>query len=354
METKKMPLLFAFAVVAAISLFAAGCAQNGSGLSSGQGRAVFTVADAAADMGTVTSVKVTVDRLEVQHAASGWTTVSSTPYTYDLMQLRASKSQSLMADAKLEAGSYGQVRMHISRVTVTDSSGEHEAKLPSNDLKIVGGFEVKPNATTVVTFDFLADKSVHVAGNGKYILAPVVRMQGREDAEVDASSREDVKVTDGRVRTDTEVGMDAEGNVGVGAGIPANANITIDGGTIVVLGLLPRACTADAKICQDGSVVGRQGPDCEFAACPQGCSKEAKTCPGGSVVGRQGPDCEFEACPKENSLAACIAISSQPERLSCIAMWCGSENRDFNKCYNLTDENDKLGCLNKCNPNSNI
>lgn len=27
------------------------------------------------------------------------------------------------------------------------------------------------------------------------------------------------------------------------------------------------ACTADAKICPDGTAVGRQGPNCEFAAC---------------------------------------------------------------------------------------
>lgn len=27
-------------------------------------------------------------------------------------------------------------------------------------------------------------------------------------------------------------------------------------------------CTMDAKICPDGSSVGRQGPNCEFAACP--------------------------------------------------------------------------------------
>ena len=30
----------------------------------------------------------------------------------------------------------------------------------------------------------------------------------------------------------------------------------------------PVACTADAKICPDGSGVGREGPNCEFAACP--------------------------------------------------------------------------------------
>ncbi len=30
----------------------------------------------------------------------------------------------------------------------------------------------------------------------------------------------------------------------------------------------PLACTTEAKICPDGSSVGRTGPNCEFAACP--------------------------------------------------------------------------------------
>ena len=30
----------------------------------------------------------------------------------------------------------------------------------------------------------------------------------------------------------------------------------------------PVACTMDAKICPDGSAVGRSGPKCEFAPCP--------------------------------------------------------------------------------------
>lgn len=28
------------------------------------------------------------------------------------------------------------------------------------------------------------------------------------------------------------------------------------------------ACTMEAKICPDGSSVGRQGPNCEFSPCP--------------------------------------------------------------------------------------
>jgi hypothetical protein len=79
----------------------------------------------------------------------------------------------------------------------------------------------------------------------------------------------------------------------------------------IVGGGEPVFCTMDAKMCPDGSYVGRQGPNCEFAACPGpgamapapsepvACTMEAKICPDGSAVGRQGPNCEFALCPGE-------------------------------------------------------
>lgn len=104
------------------------------------------------------------------------------------------------------------------------------------------------------------------------------------------------------------------------------------------------ACTADARQCWDGSTVGRQAPDCEFAPCPGecepsacgprtspdeprgdcpdgtmsgefcmededgacgwevhqcnvACQDDARVCPDGTVLGRVGPDCEFPECP---------------------------------------------------------
>ncbi|MFH0829156.1 MAG: hypothetical protein V1907_03165 [Candidatus Kerfeldbacteria bacterium] len=35
------------------------------------------------------------------------------------------------------------------------------------------------------------------------------------------------------------------------------------------------SCTTEAKICPDGTAVGRTGPDCEFAACPANTNKNA-------------------------------------------------------------------------------
>lgn len=38
----------------------------------------------------------------------------------------------------------------------------------------------------------------------------------------------------------------------------------------------PQACTEEAKLCPDGSAVGRTGPQCEFAACPSSTGSMAE------------------------------------------------------------------------------
>ncbi|MBI5457781.1 PKD domain-containing protein [Candidatus Kaiserbacteria bacterium] len=40
-----------------------------------------------------------------------------------------------------------------------------------------------------------------------------------------------------------------------------------------------RACTMEAKICPDGTAVGRTGPNCEFAACPGAGAPPSRICP---------------------------------------------------------------------------
>ncbi len=46
------------------------------------------------------------------------------------------------------------------------------------------------------------------------------------------------------------------------------------------------ACTMDAKMCPDGSYVGRSGPKCEFAACPGPSQSDSET--GGENVAKLG------------------------------------------------------------------
>ncbi len=224
-------LLAVFAFVAVVLL--AGCIQAPT---TTQGRAVFTITDAAADMGTVSSVKVTIDSVQVHSATEGWVTVSSTPQTYDLLKLKAEGSQALLADASLKTGTYQQVRLMTSKVVVTDTSGDHEAKLPSGELKIVGELTVNESSTSTATFDFIANESLHVTGNGEYIFAPVVKLETREKADVDASSKANVKITGGTIKANIKVGMDIDGNTGVGLNISKDTKLSIGGGKIKIGG----------------------------------------------------------------------------------------------------------------------
>ena len=199
-----------------------------------KGRVVFAITDAAAKMGSITSIKVTVDSVKVQSAAEGWVTVSSNPKTYDLLMLKAEGKQDLLADIQLKEGKYNQLRLDISKVIVTDSQGEHEAKLPSGDLKINGELVVKASSTSTATFDFIADESLHITGNGKYIMAPVLKLETKEDAQVDVKSDKKVEIKSGRLKTSIKVGMDADGNVGEGLKIPADVEISIDYGVVKI------------------------------------------------------------------------------------------------------------------------
>ena len=64
----------------------------------------------------------------------------------------------------------------------------------------------------------------------------------------------------------------------------------------------PVACTMDAKVCPDGSAVGRTSPNCEFAACP-GAKTGTKECVRGGCSGQiceeagtgTITDCEYSA-----------------------------------------------------------
>ncbi len=72
-----------------------------------------------------------------------------------------------------------------------------------------------------------------------------------------------------------------------------------------------KACTMEAKLCPDGSAVGRTGPNCEFTPCPSEALCEGRTCSTtiapyksgvrGSVL--LGPTCPVERIPPDPACA---------------------------------------------------
>ncbi len=62
-----------------------------------------------------------------------------------------------------------------------------------------------------------------------------------------------------------------------------------------------KACTMEAKLCPDGSYVGRTGPDCAFAACPSDSNVVAKSGIKGMVL--LGPTCPVLRDPPDPGCA---------------------------------------------------
>jgi len=95
--------------------------------------------------------------------------------SFDLLEIMG--LEEVLAVEEIEAGKYTQIRLMVERVEVTLGVGEpEEAKVPSGELKFVRPFDVVEGETTVLLFDFDAEKSVTVTGKGNITVKPVVKL----------------------------------------------------------------------------------------------------------------------------------------------------------------------------------
>jgi len=193
-----------------------------------QGKVVFGVTDATSDMGGVSSVLVTVDKVEMHSASNGWVTVSNETKQYDLLVLKQSGAVSLLANANVDVGTYDQVRLIVSKVVVVKNGVQQEAKLPSGELKIVGNVVVNADKTSSIVFDFMADKSLHLTGNGKFIFAPVLKIKKQEDVKVELKSNNELNIAGDSREDDQDVGMDEKGDIRDNFELKGNLNIDIE------------------------------------------------------------------------------------------------------------------------------
>lgn len=86
----------------------------------------------------------------------------------------------------------------------------------------------------------------------------------------------------------------------------------------------PIVCTQEAKICPDGTAVGRIPPDCNFQECPSDFTKNYCT-------------------PEQKKADICIQLYNpvcgwlDPEKIQCIKYPCA--NTFSNSCFACIDEN---------------
>jgi hypothetical protein len=100
MKRPSMMLLIVLSVFLFTVVACAGVAENEPGPAiEAKGKAMFSISDPAADMGAVSSIQLTIDSVRVHSQGGAWTTLSTNPQTFDLLELRAKSASQLLAQS---------------------------------------------------------------------------------------------------------------------------------------------------------------------------------------------------------------------------------------------------------------
>lgn len=123
------------------------------------------------------------------------------PKQLDLLALSGGQADFLLNGFTLPSGHYNWIRLMVDTAGTHDSyivvqgGADHELTIPSGmqtGLKLNRGFDVPDGGSAHFTIDFDLRKSVHMTGNGDYMLRPTLRMVdnimvGSMSGTVDAS-----------------------------------------------------------------------------------------------------------------------------------------------------------------------
>lgn len=157
-------------------LFIGGCGLFND---AGTGTMEVRLHDAPADYD---AVNVFIESVEVNRVGDpdGWVSISQPQQSYNLLEL-ANGAYAVLGEQELEAGTYHQIRLILSRDghSVVIDSTEHPMTVPSGaqtGIKLEVNAEIEEDIQYTLLLDFDAARSVVQAGQtGNYLLQPVIR-----------------------------------------------------------------------------------------------------------------------------------------------------------------------------------
>ncbi|MGA8262030.1 MAG: DUF4382 domain-containing protein [Arenicellales bacterium] len=165
---RNLSILTLFMLLAACS---GGSSSAGAG-GSGQGSLAIQLTDAPT--AAVSEVNVHIVGLKIKPSGSPVQTLDFPGQTVDLLSLQ--NATELMVKAQVPAGHYDLVQIELDQngSSVLENNQTKPLQIPSGEIKVLGGFDVAVDGTTTVLLDFKAGASLIQAGNGGWLLKPVI------------------------------------------------------------------------------------------------------------------------------------------------------------------------------------
>ncbi|MGC8710510.1 MAG: DUF4382 domain-containing protein [Candidatus Micrarchaeia archaeon] len=186
------------------------------------GATVFTISDSPMQY-NISAVYVKLNSIAIHSQTTGkWYTIPSYA-TFNLVELR--NISKVIAGADIPYGIYNEVVLNVSNAEATINGVNESVFLPSGRFRIFDDFNISGNSTNIINFDFNLERSIHVTGNGRIVMMPVVTLGcgGNNTLNV----RGDFIMGFGHFKTfHTEVfGMSANGTMQRNASAPYNIEI---------------------------------------------------------------------------------------------------------------------------------
>jgi hypothetical protein len=164
-----------------------GCSGGGGDSPIEKSRLSVSLMDAPVDGVTAVYVKITSMWIKPQGGGPAvQLPLTNAPMTVNLLELTDDNAAILIDDAVIEPGSYEWLAMDVAAernvrdsYVMTETGGEEEIELrvPSGRVRLVGGFEVPPNESLQLLFDWDMRKGlVYPPGQRQYMLKPAFRM----------------------------------------------------------------------------------------------------------------------------------------------------------------------------------
>jgi hypothetical protein len=91
------------------------------------------------------------------------------------------------ATGVVEPGDYEFIHIDIDedRSYIVERGERKSLQIPSEEIKVVGGFSIDDDNVTTLTLDFDADRSLVQLGNGRWLMRPVVVITGHNSSSRD-------------------------------------------------------------------------------------------------------------------------------------------------------------------------
>ena len=167
------------AALAASGLLLAACGDNPASPSGTGSNLRLMLTDAPAGVDQVNIYFTSVDAKPVGRSLEHLTlNLSANPI--DLLTLDDKVVG--FAAGEVDPGAYEFLHINIdeSRSYLVENGVRKPLRVPSQEIKVVGGFEIDDAHVTTLTLDFDADASLNKLGNGDWMLRPVVLIAGKD------------------------------------------------------------------------------------------------------------------------------------------------------------------------------